>query len=270
MGSPTYLSDLFSLKGKTAFITGASSGLGLQMARTFAKAGADLILLGRRKEKLEKIKEDLEVYGSKVSLSVTDLLDLDSIKKAIPEIRSKNPQIDILVNNAGIVIREKTFKRPINNLDQDWDVQVNLNARAVYFMTKLIADHMQEKGILGSIINIASVRGELCPGANTAIYSASKAAVIQLSRALTLEYSQFGIRINVISPGSFCTEINKEFFTAEILKKFSSLVPLGRPAQPEEIEGLALLLASNNASPYITGSIFTIDGGMSLGAGILS
>ena len=170
-----------------------------------------------------------------------------------------------MVNNAGCITRAATPHGKLEDIEKEWDQQINLNSRAVHFLTKLIADHMREKKISGSVINIASVRGDRSPASGAAIYSASKAAVIQLSRALAIEYSEFNIRVNSILPGLFITDINREFFTPEVQEKFSARIPLGRPGQTHEIEALALLLASNNASSYITGGSFVIDGGMSAG-----
>lgn len=260
-----YFNELFYLKGKTAIVTGASSGLGRQITIAFAKAGADVILIARRQALLKDFKEELEPLGVKVFTHAADLSKINEIKRCVRDILSHVKKIDILVNNAGCITRLETPNGQLEAIENAWDQQLNTNSRSVYFLTKLIADHMQENKILGSIINIASVRGDRCPASGSAIYSASKAAVIQLSRTLAIEYAKFGIRVNAILPGLFITEINREFFTPEVLKKFSAGIPLGRPGQTLEIEALTLLLASNKSSSYITGSSFVIDGGMSAG-----
>lgn len=260
-----YFHDLFSLKGKTAVVTGASSGLGKQIATVFARAGANIVLIARREALLKDYKNELESLGVKVFINTADLSNIDELKRSVKEILSHVKKIDILVNSAGCIIRLETPNGQLEDIEKGWEQQVNTNSRAVYFLTKLIADHMRENKILGSIINIASVRGDRCPASGSAIYSASKAAVIQLSRALAMEYAKFSIRVNAISPGLFITDINREFFTPEILKKFSASIPLDRPGQIHEIEALTLLLASNKSSSYITGSSFVIDGGMSAG-----
>lgn len=260
-----YFNNLFCLKGKVAIITGASSGLGRQITTAFAKAGADVILIARRQALLEGLKQELKPFGVTVFTYAADISNTNEIKRCVREILLHTKKIDILVNNAGCIIRLETPDGQLEDLENFWDQQLNTNSRSVYFLTKLIADHMRGNKILGSIINIASVRGDRCPASGSAIYSASKAAVIQLSRTLALEYAKFGIRVNAILPGLFITEINREYFTPEVLKKFSASIPLGRPGQVHEIEALILLLASNKSSSYITGSSFVIDGGMSAG-----
>jgi NAD(P)-dependent dehydrogenase (short-subunit alcohol dehydrogenase family) len=245
--------QIFNLKGKTALITGASSGLGEQFARCLSGAGARVLLAARRIDKLNDLADEL----NNTKAIQMDVSDQQSVKSCFAELEKDGEKIDICVNNAGIGVLTPIFTED-NKGDFESTIQTNL--MGVWYVTKAVANHMKNHGIHGSIINIGSVNGDAIPAKSGAAYCISKAAVIHLTKTLVGELSPHKIRINCISPGWFRTPMN-----GPDVEQIIPLIPYGDIAEPSDLDGMILYLASNNASKYITGSTFTIDGGMSWG-----
>jgi NAD(P)-dependent dehydrogenase (short-subunit alcohol dehydrogenase family) len=245
--------QLFDLTGKTALITGASSGLGESFARCLSKAGARVILASRNFVKLQDLAKSL---GNALPLEM-DVSDKNSVAGAFNRLENANEKIDICINNAGIEKHTPIFQ-PDQNADFESVIQTNL--MGVWFVTKAVSNHMKNHGIHGSIINIGSVNGDAVPAKEWSAYSVSKAAVMHLTKTLTGELSPHNIRINSISPGWFKTPM-----TEADIDTIAPYVPCGSVADALDLDGLVLYLASNMASRYVTGSCFTIDGGISWG-----
>lgn len=247
------------LKGKTALITGASSGIGEGFARCLSKAGVRVILASRRIDKLKSLAVEL---NDALPLEM-DVSDKASVATAFEKIEKQGERIDISVNNAGFFRSTPVFDADEQN---DFESVMQTNLIGLWYVTKASASHMKHNGIHGSIINIASVNGANFLGENSAAYCASKAAVIQLTKALVGELAKEHIRINCISPGLFHTPPTDPMVNTDTLRaKVENLIPLGFVPEPSGLDGTILYLASNQASPYVTGSCLTVDGGISWG-----
>ena len=248
--------DLFNLDGKVALITGAGSGLGRQFAETLAGAGATVALAARRREKLEETAELVRQRGGNAICLELDVTDSLSVTNCIRETASESGVPDILVNNAGIA--KQGYLTDIS--EDDWDAVLDTNLKGVFMMARAAAKSMIHAEKSGSIINIASILG-LRVSKALGSYIAAKSAVVQLTKAMAIEWSRYNIRVNALAPGYFVTEINQEQFadgrSDEFLKQ---RVPMGRVGDLPEISGPLLLLASG-AGSYMTGSIVTVDGG---------
>ena len=247
--------NLFNLKGKTAFITGASSGLGEQFAHCLSSAGARVILTSRRIDKLKIIAEKI----NNAKAIQMDVSAKQSVKNCLAELEKENEKIDICINNAGIALLTPVFDKE-NEDDNHFESIIQSNLMGVWYVTKAIANHMKKNSIHGSIINVGSVNGDAIPAKGGAAYSVSKAAVIHLTKTLVGELSPHKIRINCISPGWFRTPMN-----GPDVKHIIPFIPYGDIAEPSDLNGMILYLASNHASKYVTGSTFTVDGGISWG-----
>jgi len=247
------LAQLYDFNGKTALITGASGGLGEQFARCLSAVGTRVIIAARRVDKLEKLVTELD-NAKAIKL---DVADKESVNNCFDELEKAGEKIDICINNAGIGALTPLFEEDENN---DFESIIQTNLLGVWFVTKAVANHMKNNNINGSIINISSINGAATPAKNGSAYSISKAAVIHLTKTLVGELSPYNIRINCISPGFFKTTMTKANIDKVILH-----IPSGFAADPTDMDGLILYLSSNKASRYVTGSCFTIDGGMSWG-----
>ena len=248
---------MFNLKGRVAVITGASSGLGKQMARGFANQGADLVILARRIEKLEELKVELEQKGVRVlpiKCDVTSTEDIDNAAKIAEETFGK---VDILVNCAG----SSKDKGVLDMNDEEWDFTIATDETSVFKMTRAFGNIMK-KNNYGRIINIASMYGMV---GNTEIptiaYHSSKGAVINFTRAAAAELAGYNITVNCICPGYFYTELTTEVLDTDMFKQFANThVPMKRYGKEGELNAGAIFLASDEAS-YVTGVILPIDGG---------
>lgn len=250
---------LFDLTGKTALITGASSGLGEQFARCLSDAGARIILAARSQDKLQALAKKL---GNAVALTM-DVSDQVSILNGFNQLDRDREKIDICINNAGIFKATPIFEEELSN---EFEALLQTNVMSVWHITKAVANRMKNDGIPGSIINIGSVNGGNYLQAKRAGYCASKAAIPQMTKALVGELSPYNIRINCIIPGPFHTPATDYKVKTEALRKeLESLIPLGFFAHPSDLDGTILYLASNQASRYVTGSCITVDGGISWG-----
>ena len=249
---------MFDYKGKVVFITGGSSGLGTQMARGFAQQGADLVITARRIEKLEAVAEDLRQYGTKVLPVKCDVTVTEEVNEAVEKAVKEFGKIDVLVNNAGssknAAVTEMT--------DEEWDFTIETDLSSVFKMTRAVANKMAEK-IYGRIINIASMYGILGTNQNTSAYHASKAGVINFTRAAAAELAPKGITVNAIWPGFFTTELTIDTLETDDFKQYMGItVPLKRPGNEGELNAGAIFLGSEEAA-YVTGIALPIDGGWS-------
>ena len=248
---------MFDLKGKVAVITGASSGLGRQMANGFAKQGADLVLLARRMEKLEEVKKELTKYKVKVLPLKCDVTSTEDIKEAAKRAIDEYKHVDILVNCAGA----SKDKGVLEMEDSEWNFTIDTDLTSVFKVTREFGSYMK-KNNYGRIINIASMYGMV---GNTEIptiaYHASKGGVINFTRAAASELAPYNITVNCICPGYFYTELTTSVLDTPKFQEFAyTHVPMKRYGKEGELNAGAIFLASDEAS-YVTGVILPIDGG---------
>ena len=247
--------DRFRLDDKLALVTGAGSGLGRQFALTLAEAGASVVLAARRREKLEETAGLVSDAGGSAICVDLDVTDAESVQACFAEIQDAAGVPDIVVNNAGIA--RQAYLTEIT--EQDWDAVLDTNLKGVFLVAQTAARGMLGAGKGGSIINIASILGFRVSKA-LASYIAAKAGVAHLTKAMALEFSRYGIRVNALAPGYFITEMNQDQFEQGAEELVKQRVPMQRVGDLPEIGGPLLLLASD-AGSYMTGSIVTVDGG---------
>jgi NAD(P)-dependent dehydrogenase (short-subunit alcohol dehydrogenase family) len=244
------LSD--QLIGKTALITGASSGFGAHFAAVLVDAGASVILAARRADALSDVAQALRERGAAgvriLPMDVTDAASVDAASGAMAS-------VDVLVNNAGIVRSGASFDQS----EEDWDAVLDTNLKGAFFVARAAAKAMRASGRPGSIINIASILGERQAG-GVLPYAASKAGVIHMTKLLALEWARYDIRVNALAPGYFDTELNRTFWGTEAGKALIQRIPQRRLGRLSDLDGPLLLLASD-ASRFMTGSILAVDGG---------
>lgn len=248
---------MFSLKGRVAVVTGASSGLGLQMANGFAQQGADLVLLARRKERLEAIAADFRARGIRCLPIQCDVTNTEEVNAAAEAAVKEYGKIDILVNNAGAARNAGVLVMS----DEDWNFTMEADLTSVFKVTRAFAKSMVEQKY-GRIINIASIYGQVGNTAmDTVAYHSSKGGVINFTRAVAAELAKYNITCNTISPGYFETELTSDTLKTESFTSFmKTTVPLGRYGAEGELNPAAIFLASDEAS-YITGQNIKVDGG---------
>lgn len=245
---------MFSLLGKVAIVTGANTGLGQGMALALAKAGADILVLGRTAA-VETVAEVKNLGRNCYDLRL-DLSDRDAVKSIIAKIYETVPYVDILVNNAGIIKRNEALEFS----EDDWDLVMDVNLRAMFFLSQGIARKMSESERGGKIINIASMLSYQ-GGVRVASYTASKSGVMGLTRILANEWAPKGINVNAIAPGYFATN-NTAALQADTKRNSEILgrIPAGHWGRPEELGGAVVFLASQ-ASNYVHGITLPVDGG---------
>jgi gluconate 5-dehydrogenase len=249
---------MFDLNGRVAVVTGASSGLGAQMAKALAKQGADLAILARREEKLKQVSEEIKALGVDCMYVVCSVTDTDSIEAAANKVEAHYGKVDIVINNAGSAMRE-----PIEKMqDETWEHVIGVDLTGVLKVTRSFGKIMI-KNNYGRIVNIASIAGLVgsMTGSAASGYNAAKGGVISFTRAAASEWAKYNITVNVICPGYFATELTKATFSAENFQNFmKSAVPLGRHGKEGELDAAAVFLASDEAT-YVTGAILPVDGG---------
>jgi NAD(P)-dependent dehydrogenase (short-subunit alcohol dehydrogenase family) len=245
----------FSLANQTAIVTGASSGLGAHFARVLAEAGAKVALLARRKRLAEEIAAEIVAHGGTASAFAADVTDRDSLRHALGEVEAALGVPDILINNAGAHAGDFALELS----DADWDKTLETNLKGAWLLTQQLAQHWVERKHPGVVVNIASILG-VGVSAGVMPYAVSKAGLIQMTKALALEWARYGIRVNALAPGYFPTELNRAFLESEAGQAIRKRVPMRRFGALEDLDGPLLLLASP-ASSYMTGSVITVDGG---------
>ena len=251
-----------NFEGKTALVTGASSGLGARFAKVLAQAGAQVVLASRRVERLKELRAEIESHGGEAHVVALDVTDFTSIKAAIAHAETEAGPIDILVNNSGV----STTQRLIDVTPEDYAYVMDTNQRGAFFVAQEVAKRMiaRAKGDPGKqhrIINIASVAGlKVLP--QIGIYCMSKAAVVHMTKSMAIEWGRYGINTNAICPGYIGTEINAAHFESEQGKSLINMLPRKRVGKPEDLDGLLLLLAGDE-SHFMNGAIVTADDGLS-------
>ncbi|MBN1380670.1 MAG: glucose 1-dehydrogenase [Deltaproteobacteria bacterium] len=255
----------FSVEGKVAVVTGGSRGIGRAIALGLAQAGADVVVTSRKLPDLENVAEEVKKLGKKAMPIAAHIGKMENIRTLVDAVMNEFGRIDILVNNAGCTPGIGTI---LTNEERLWDTIMNLNLKGLYFMSQAVARIMKEQGG-GAIVNVASMDGYK-PEPYVGIYSISKAAVIMATKSMALELAPYKIRVNAIAPGPVSTKmLDSHWFhlpeeqakteKAELAKQ----VPLGRIADPDEMVGAVIYLASE-ASSFTTGDTILIDGGCTI------
>ena len=251
------------LSGRVALITGASSGLGAQFARTLAAAGAAVVLASRRVERLKELRAQIDGEGGDARVMELDVTDVASIKSAVAHTETEVGSIDILVNNSGV----STTQRLQEVSEEDFDFIFNTNVRGAFFVAQEVGKRMlaRAQGAApghftgGSIVNIASMAGlKVLP--QIGAYAMSKAAVVQMTKAMALEWGRFGINVNAICPGYIDTEINHHHWQTESGQKLIQMLPRKRVGQPKDLDAVLMMLCSDE-SHFINGAVIAADDG---------
>ncbi len=258
------MSYTLDLSGRVALITGASSGLGTQFARTLAEAGAAVVLGGRRMERLKDLRSEIEAAGGDAHVVSLDVTSVDSIKSAVAHAETEVGPIDILINNSGV----STSERLVDVTEDGFDHVFGTNTRGAFFMAQEVAKRMlaRAKGAApgvfagGRIINIASAAG-LRTLPQIGVYCMSKAAVIHMTKVMAAEWGRFGITTNAVCPGYIDTEINHHHWETEGGQKLIKMLPRQRVGRPQDLDALLVMLCSAQ-SDFINGAIISADDGM--------
>lgn len=248
-------SKMFDLSGTAAIVTGASSGLGRHFALTLARAGAKVAIAARRTERLRELQDEIAAFDGRAIPVALDVTDGASVRACVSSAETELGPIGVLVNNAGVASTEDALKLT----EAEWDRVVDTNLKGAWLMAQETAKHMAGLGHGGSIVNVASILG-LGGLAKVAPYAASKGGLINLTRAMAVEWARHDIRVNALAPGYIETELNREFLASDAGQALRKRVPQRRFGTPEDLDGPLLLLASR-ASAHMTGSVLTVDGG---------
>jgi NAD(P)-dependent dehydrogenase (short-subunit alcohol dehydrogenase family) len=256
-GGFTVGKNLFDLRGKVAFVTGASSGLGVQFALALARQGADVVIGARRIEKLSDVKAKVEAEGAKCLAVKLDVTDIAQVRAAVADAIEKFGKIDILVNNAGIGLTGPAASQP----DEVWNAVINTNINGSYYVAREIGAHMIGRGY-GRIINIGSIHSTVAmPGSPLSAYATSKGGIEMMTKALASEWAKSGVTVNAIGPAYFPSEMTDDAMgNPDFLEQIANACPMGRPGRDGELDG-ALVYFASDASSYTTGQLLTIDGG---------
>jgi len=247
--------NLFDISGRKALVTGAARGIGRVLAMALAEAGCDVSILGLHLEGAETLAREIRRLGRKSIAIEADVAEKDQVDKAFADTVKELGRLDICVNNAGVSIQKPIEEMP----EEDWDNIMDTNLKGVFLCSQAAARIMIPQRS-GNIINIASVSGiAVNVPQKQAVYNASKAGVAMLSKSMAVEWAQYGIRVNSISPGYMKTEMTLSTMM-HLFPTWESLTPLGRLGEPEELRGAVLYLASD-ASSYLTGHDLVVDGG---------
>jgi NAD(P)-dependent dehydrogenase (short-subunit alcohol dehydrogenase family) len=249
------MSYAISLHGRSALITGASSGLGRAFAGMLARAGAAVALAARRRESLEAVRQELESAGARAIAVAMDVTNASSVAEAVESAAQGLGKLDILVNNAGV-----TLTKPFLELSEaEWDQQVDTNLKGAFLVAQAAAKVMRDGASGGAIVNIASILGLRVAG-QVAAYLTSKAGIVHLTKGMALELARYRIRVNALCPGYIETDLNRAFFASDTGSALIKRIPQRRLGQVSEPEGPLLLMCSE-AGSYMTGAILAVDGG---------
>lgn len=250
----------FSVKGRVALVTGASSGIGLHLAEVLALAGAEVALAARRADPLEAACAAIRKRGGTCLPVALDVTDRKSIIAALEATEAGIGPLSILVNNAGVVVSKPFFE----HTEEDWDYVVDTNLKGAWMMAREFAHHLVDRRRPGAIINIASVLSSRTI-ARVPSYLAAKAGLLHLNGAMAMELARHNIRVNAIAPGYVVTDFNRDFLMSEAGLKLAARVPMKRVGQVEDLGG-ALLFLCSPASAYMTGACLAVDGGHGVAA----
>ena len=255
MDSQPHAAFTCDLSGKVALVTGASSGIGAHLARTLATSGARVAAAARRHERLSEVVAAITRAGGKAAALPMDVTDEGSIARGFEQAQRELGAVDVLINNAGIAVP----KAALDVSAGEWDDVLAVNLRGPFLVAQTFARHVIERKGSGTIVNVGSIMGLRVAGL-VASYAASKAGLLQLTRALALEWARYGIRVNAIAPGYIETDINAGFFATPPGEAMLKRIPQRRLGRLEDLDGPVLLLSSD-ASAYMTGAVLAIDGG---------
>lgn len=251
------MQNLFDLSERVALVTGASRGIGEDIAKLFASNGAHVIVSSRKENDCQRVVDEIVDFGGKAEALACHVGDLDAIKTALSRVRESHGKLDILVNNAAA---NPYYGHVLDTDLSSFEKTIDVNIRGYFFMSVEAGKIMKEQGV-GAILNTASITA-LTPGDKQAVYSITKAAVVSMTKAFAKECGPLGIRVNALLPGLTKTKFagalfeNKKFYDLAI-----NQIPLGREAAPSEQAGAALYLVSDAAS-YTTGACLVVDGGL--------
>ena len=243
------------LTGEIAVVTGASSGLGEHFAKLLAAHGAKVALLARRLDLAAGIAREIEVAGGEALALAADITHADDLKRALAATEARFGLPTLLINNAGIAHHETALELA----EADWDQVMETNLKGAFLAAQIVAQHWVAAGKGGNIVNIASILGVRVTG-RALPYAVSKAGLIQMTKALALEWARHGIRVNALAPGYILTDLNKEFFATPAGAEMVKRIPQRRMGALADLDGPLLLLASS-ASSYMTGAVIPVDGG---------
>jgi NAD(P)-dependent dehydrogenase (short-subunit alcohol dehydrogenase family) len=260
------MSYTIDLAGRVALVTGASSGLGAQFAKTLAAAGCAVVLSGRRVERLKTLRAEIEAGGGDAHVVAMDVTDLVSIKAGIAHAETEMGTLDILINNSGV----STTQKLTEVTEEDYDYVFDTNTQGAFFVAQEVGKRMlaRAKGAApgtftgGRIVNIASMAGLRVLG-QIGIYCMSKAAVIHMTRAMALEWGRFGINVNAICPGYIDTEINHHHWQTEQGRKLIDMLPRKRIGQPQDLDSVLMMLVANQ-SHFVNGAVIQVDDGFAV------
>jgi NAD(P)-dependent dehydrogenase (short-subunit alcohol dehydrogenase family) len=246
------------LDGKVALVTGASSGLGERFARVLAAAGAEVALAARRIDKLASLAAAIEKQGGRAYAVALDVTQVAAIDAAIAAVEAALGPIDILVNNSGVSVT----KRLGEYTEDDYDYVMGTNAKGAFFVAQAVGARMAKRGG-GRIVNVASAAGlHVLP--RIAVYGMSKAAVVHMTKSMAREWGRAGVNVNALCPGYIETEINRAHWQTDAGKKLVAMLPRQRVGRPEDLDGLLLLLASEQSN-FVNGAVLVADDGLTLG-----
>jgi len=245
----------FDLSGRVALVTGASSGFGRHFADVLAAAGARVVLLARRADRLAAAVAEIERAGGRAAAVPGDVTDYASVRRAVDTAESQHGPIDILVNNAGISVA----KPLLEHTEEDWDRVIDTNLKGAWLMSRELAALWIGAQRSGRIVNIASLLA-LRTIRNVPSYTAAKAGLVHLTHTLAMELGRNGITVNAIAPGYFETDLNREFMQSDAGRALVRRIPLGRSGEAPDLDG-ALLLLCSAAGAYISGAVLPVDGG---------
>jgi NAD(P)-dependent dehydrogenase (short-subunit alcohol dehydrogenase family) len=260
------MSYTIDLSGRVALVTGASSGLGAQFAKTLASAGAAVALAGRRVERLKSLRAEIEATGGDAHFVTLDVTDLASIKAAVAHTETEMGTIDILVNNSGV----STTQKLVDVAEEDYDFILDTNTKGAFFVAQEVGKRMlaRAKGAApgtftgGRIVNIASMAGIRVLG-QIGVYCMSKAAVIHMTRAMALEWGRWGINVNAICPGYIDTEINHHHWQTDQGKRLIDMLPRKRVGKPQDLDSVLMMLCANE-SHFVNGAVIQADDGFAV------
>jgi len=250
--------DIFDISGRKALVTGSARGIGKVLALTLAEAGCDVSLVGLHIEGLEEVADEISKMGVKALAYQADVSKKDEVDNAFSKTAKEFGRLDICVNNAGV-----SFQMPLEEMPEDeWDNIIDTNMKGVFLCSQAAARIMIPQRS-GSIINLASISGHAVNvPQKQAVYNSSKAGVAMLTKSMALEWADYGIRVNALSPGYMKTEMTLSSMS-HLFPEWEAITPLGRLGKPEELRGALLFLASD-ASSYMIGHDLIIDGGYTI------